>query len=118
MKKKVKVSVSREQLKGNLDTLILSTLSGGPAHGYAVISQLAEDSNGVFTLPEGTIYPALHRLEKMRLLKSYWADGDTARRRVYEITAEGRRVLREQRNTWTEFSSVMNKILHIQGALA
>ena len=55
--------MDRERLKGNLDLLLLSVLSSGPAHGYAIISALRDRSGGTFDLPEGTIYPALHRLE-------------------------------------------------------
>ena len=65
--------VDRERLKGNLDLLLLSVLAAGPSHGYAIISALREQSGGTFDLPEGTIYPALHRLEDAGLLTSTWA---------------------------------------------
>ena len=64
--------MERERLKGNLDLLLLSVLSSGPAHGYAIISALRDRSGGTFDLPEGTIYPALHRLEDSGLLVSTW----------------------------------------------
>ena len=64
--------MDRERLKGNLDLLLLSVLSSGPAHGYAIISALRDRSGGTFDLPEGTIYPALHRLEDAGLLVSTW----------------------------------------------
>ena len=66
--------MDRERLKGNLD-LLLSVLSSGPAHGYAIISALRDRSGGTFDLPEGTIYPALHRLEDAGLLASTWDQG-------------------------------------------
>ena len=56
--------MSSEQLKGHLDPLVMAVLEGGPAHGYAIIEALRARSGGVFDLPEGTIYPALHRLER------------------------------------------------------
>ena len=72
--------MDRERLKGNLDLLLLSVLSAGPAHGYAIISALRERSGGTFDLPEGTIYPALHRLEEASLLASSWAQAEGRRR--------------------------------------
>jgi PadR family transcriptional regulator, regulatory protein PadR len=68
----------REQPKGHLDLRLLSVLAGGSAHGYVIIGALRERSDGAFDLPEGTIYPALHRLEKNGLLRSYWAERATA----------------------------------------
>lgn len=79
----------RELLKGNLDLLLLSVLAAGPAHGYAIIAVLRERSAGTFDLPEGTIYPALHRLEDAGLLASSWAQGDGRERRVYGLTSKG-----------------------------
>ncbi len=67
--------MDRERLKGNLD-LLLSVPSSGPAHGYAIISALRDRSGGTFDLPEGTIYPALHRLEDSGLLASTWAGAE------------------------------------------
>jgi len=81
----------REQLKGHMDLLLLSVLADGPAHGYAVIADLRERSGEELTLPEGTVYPALHRLEAAGLLRSYWAEQAGRRRRLYELTARGRR---------------------------
>ena len=70
--------MNRERIKGHLDLLLLSVLAGRPAHGYAIISALRERSEGTFDLPEGTIYPALHRLEDAKLLSSSWAAGTAA----------------------------------------
>ena len=61
-----------EILKGHLDMIVLAALAGGPAHGYAVIQEINRRSGGTFDLPEGTIYPVLHRLEKNGLLSSRW----------------------------------------------
>ena len=91
-----------ERLKGNLDLLLLSVLSTSPAHGYAVIAALRHGSGGTFDLPEGTVYPALHRLERDGLLDAVWqrgSEGAGRRRKVYAITAAGaaalgRRVVR------------------------
>ena len=63
-----------EALKGHLDLLLLAILAEGPAHGYAIIEALRRKSKGTFDLPEGTIYPALHRLERQDLLHSHWLE--------------------------------------------
>ena len=64
-----------EALKGHLDALLLAVVAKEPAHGYAILERLRDRSAGAFDLPEGTIYPALHRLEDAGLLKSSWAPG-------------------------------------------
>ena len=78
-----------DAVKGHLDLLVLAVLDGSPAHGYLVIERLRERSAGAFGFPEGTIYPALHRLERAGLLASRWAT-TPRRRRVYELTQRGR----------------------------
>ena len=83
---------------------VLAALSGGPAHGYAVIQQVRLRSGGAFDLPEGTIYPALHRLEDAGLLSSAWADGDGRRRRVYALTSAGATALAAERTEWRRFA--------------
>ena len=103
--------MDRERLKGNLDLLLLSVLSAGPAHGYAIISALRERSEGTFDLPEGTIYPALHRLEEAGLLASSWAQAEGRRRRVYGLTDEGAAALAAQRTEWRRFARGVQAVL-------
>lgn len=100
-----------EALKGHLDALLLAVIAEEPAHGYAILERLRQRSAGAFDLPEGTIYPALHRLEEAGLLRSSWAAGATRRRRVYELTAKGRRALGSRREDWRLFSSAMDSVL-------
>ncbi|HEX5497062.1 MAG TPA: helix-turn-helix transcriptional regulator [Mycobacteriales bacterium] len=100
-----------DQVRGHLDLLLLSIVAGGPAHGYGVISALRERSGGEFDLPEGTVYPALHRLEHAGLLESRWADGSGRRRRLYEITTEGSRALAARRREWQVFSAGVRGVL-------
>lgn len=100
-----------EQLKGHLDLLLLAVLRAGPTHGYGVIASLREGSEGTFDLPEGTVYPALHRLESAGLLRSYWTDMLGRRRRVYELTAAGIRVLADRRSQWGRFAAGMRAVL-------
>lgn len=105
-----------ERLKGNLDALLLSVLAAKPAHGYAISAALRERSEGVFDLPEGTIYPALHRLEKAGLLRSSWAEADGRKRRVYALTDAGVAALAAERTAWWRFAEGMQAVL--QGAPA
>ncbi len=93
-----------EALKGHLDLLLLAALQHEAAHGYAIAEKLRRQSNGTFDLPEGTIYPALHRLERSGLLASRWAEGDTRRRRVYQVTRKGAKVLAQRQKEWRQFS--------------
>jgi DNA-binding PadR family transcriptional regulator len=103
--------MNRERLKGNLDLLLLSVLSAGPAHGYAVITSLRARSEGTFDLPEGTVYPALHRLEGAGLLASSWADADGRRRRVYALTGKGEAALAAERTEWRRFAVGIGAVL-------
>jgi PadR family transcriptional regulator, regulatory protein PadR len=97
--------MNRERLKGHLDLLLLSVLAAGPAHGYAIISALRDRSEGTFDLPEGTIYPALHRLEDAGLLASSWADvTGRRRRRVYGLTERGAAALAAEQTEWRRFA--------------
>jgi PadR family transcriptional regulator, regulatory protein PadR len=105
-----------QQLKGNLDLLVLAVLAAGPAHGYAVITGLRERSQGVFDLPEGTVYPALHRLEGSGLIGSDWSRQGGRRRRVYALTAKGERAMAEQRAGWDRFRAAMQAVLNPAGA--
>jgi PadR family transcriptional regulator PadR len=103
--------MNRERLKGNLDLLLLSVLAAGPAHGYAIISALRDRSEGTFDLPEGTIYPALHRLEEAGLLGSSWAEGDGRKRRVYGLTDKGVAALASQQGEWLRFVHGVQAVL-------
>jgi PadR family transcriptional regulator len=97
-----------EILKGHLDMIVLAALSARPAHGYAVIEEIRRRSAGAFDLPEGTVYPVLHRLEQAGLLSGRWVTADSGRRRrVYEVTRRGRRELAEQRAVWRQFSDAI-----------
>ena len=100
--------MNNETLKGHLDLLLLAILSQRAAHGYAVIESLRQRSAGLFDLPEGTIYPALHRLEAQGLLKSRWQEDAPRRRRVYELTLKGRQSLAKRQEEWRTFSRAVD----------
>jgi PadR family transcriptional regulator PadR len=102
-----------EKLKGHLDLLLLSVIDGTPQHGYEVITALREQSDGIFDLPEGTVYPALHRLEDDGLLSSDWAEVRGRRRRVYSLTGEGARMLAAHRVEWSTFSAGVQAVVGV-----
>jgi PadR family transcriptional regulator, regulatory protein PadR len=100
-----------EVLKGHLDLLLLATLAAGPAHGYRIVDELRERSCGAFSLSEGTVYPALYRLERAGLLSSRWAAVGGRRRRVYSLTRRGRRSLAEGRRDWASFAAAVEGVV-------
>ncbi len=102
-----------EALKGHLDLLLLAVLQVGPAHGYAIIETLRQRSSGTFDLPEGTIYPALHRLEQDGLLDSHWSDVSGRRRRVYQLTTRGEEALSRRQQEWRQFSRAVDATVGI-----
>ena len=104
--------MNAEMLKGHLDNILLATLESGPAHGYAIIESIRRRSGGHFDLPEGTIYPALHRLELAGLLSSEWVSPSAGRkRREYALTPEGRGALGSRRQGWESFSGAVNALM-------
>ena len=100
-----------QALKGNLDLLVLAVLAARPMHGYAVIEALRVRSGDAFDLPEGTVYPVLHRLSKAGLLESEWTAAAGRPRRTYQLTDRGHAALNEQRNQWQEFVEATSAVL-------
>jgi DNA-binding PadR family transcriptional regulator len=96
---------------GHLDGMLLAIAADGPVHGYAAAQALRERSGGVFDLPEGTIYPALHRLERAGLLRSGWSTASGRRRRVYQLTARGKRAVGRARGDWQRFSAAVQAVM-------
>src|ERR1700742_5191468 len=93
-----------DQTAGQLDVLLLAALAQGPVHGYGVIARLRDDSGGIFALPEGTIYPALHRLEAAGFVTSAAEFAGGKRRRTYALTDAGVARLDARRAEWRAFS--------------
>jgi PadR family transcriptional regulator PadR len=104
-----------EQLKGHLDLLLLSALSRGSSHGYAVAEALRFKSAGALDLAEGTLYPALHRLEEAGALSSRWATVGGRRRRLYVLTRRGRRALAREAQGWKRFAAGVTSVLAAGG---
>jgi PadR family transcriptional regulator, regulatory protein PadR len=100
-----------EKLKGNLDMLLLAVLAAGPGHGYSIITRLRDRSSGAFDLPEGTVYPALHRLENTGLLDSRWEVVAGRRRRLYRLTPAGQEQLSREAREWHAFSGSVSLVI-------
>jgi PadR family transcriptional regulator PadR len=100
-----------DMLRGQLELVALAALRDGPRHGYGIIKELRERSRGEFDVLEGTLYPALHRLEQGGLVKSRWATAAGRRRRVYELTGRGTKALAEQQREWHSFVRSLNSVL-------
>ena len=100
-----------EVLRGHVDLLILATLRSGPLHGYGIVEKLRDESEGAFELAEGTVYPALYRLERGGLLSSRWTRAEGRRRRVYRLTRRGRAELERERKEWKSFANAVESVL-------
>ena len=98
-------------LRGQLELVVMATLRERPLHGYRIIKEIREKSAGEFDVLEGTLYPALHRLEAAGLVRSRWSTGEGRRRRVYELTRKGRRALAAQESEWRSFVRALDLIL-------
>lgn len=103
--------MNAETLKGHLDLLLLAAVQAEPAHGYAIAEKLRARSDGAFDLPEGTLYPALHRLERASLLASRWSEVNGRRRRVYQLTAKGNRALASRHDEWVAFARAVHAVV-------
>ena len=100
-----------EALKGHVGLLLLTVMEDGPRQGYAVIEELRQRTGDALDLPEGTVYPALHRLEKAGLLASTWGDVGGRRRRTYQLTATGKGAVKEKRRDWQAFAAAVQGVL-------
>ncbi len=95
---------TRELIQGTLELLVLASLRAGPMHGWGIAQRIKERSGEVVLVTTGALYPALHRLERRRLVRAEWRASDNNRRaKYYELTAAGRRVLGEELAWWERF---------------
>jgi transcriptional regulator len=108
-------SIAGDSLRGHLATMLLSSLEAGPAHGFELLKRIEAAGSGLLRLKEGSLYPALYRLERDGLVRAEWESGETARRgprrRMYSLTAKGRRQLAAGREEWKEFVSIVGAIV-------
>ena len=97
-----------ELLQGTLDLIILQTLRWGPRHGYGLVQMIRTNSNGVLQVDTGSLYPALHRLERQGAIAAEWELSDNRQRvRVYRLTPAGRKRLAAERSRWEQLSTAM-----------
>ena len=101
-----------DRLQGTLDLLVLRTLTEGPLHGWAISRRIRERSGDVLQVNQGSLYPALHRLESDGWLVAEWTVAETGRRaKVYQLTAHGRRALAREERGWLAFVAAVTQVL-------
>lgn len=104
--------MNADLLRAALETVLLETIAGGASYGYEIAKAVQKASGGKLLTQEGTLYPALHRLEKAGLLRAKWKISPEGRRRKhYELTAEGRKRLVALREQWQDFTESVNRVL-------
>jgi PadR family transcriptional regulator, regulatory protein PadR len=105
-------TLSKDRLHGTLDALVLKTLSSGPRHGYAIARWLEETTGDAIQVEEGSLYPALYRMEKRAWIEADWGTSDTGRKaKIYRLTNTGRKQLRLETAEWAHFSSAVSRVL-------
>jgi len=105
-------SKTPDLLQGTLDMMILKTLSIGPNHGYGIVRRIRQTSGEVLNVEEGSLYPALHRLEKRGCLTATWKQSESNRRaKYYRLTARGRKQLGVDEERWSTLSHAIGKVL-------
>lgn len=101
-------------LWGTVEMLILEVISEGRSYGYEIAQTVLSRSKGYFELKEGSLYPALHRLERQKLLSSSWQEADGRRRKYYDLTSMGRKALASRKKEWFEFTRGVQGVLGAQ----
>ena len=103
---------SVDLFQGTLDVLILKAVSWAPAHGYSIARWLQQTTDDVLRIEEGSLYPALHRLEARGLVEAEWGLSENNRRaKFYQLTAKGRKQLRVEASTWARFADAVSSVL-------
>jgi PadR family transcriptional regulator, regulatory protein PadR len=104
---------SADLLPGTLDMLILKAISLKPLHGYGVLLRIKQISNGALDIPQGSLYPALYRLEHQDLIASEWGESENNRKaKYYKLTPQGRRRLREETAGWNRLATAIAAALN------
>ena len=105
-------SKKRDLLQGTLDLLVLKTLAHGPLHGYGIAQKILVTSRQTLEVQQGSLYPALHRLERKGLVRSEWRQSENGRMaKVYSLTKSGRKQLADELEDWTRYVSAINGVL-------
>jgi PadR family transcriptional regulator PadR len=101
-------------VNGTVELMLLAVIDEGPSYGYEITQSVMSRSGGRFDLKEGSLYPALHRLERSKLLQSYWTEHDGRRRKYYRLTTSGRKALASRRSEWQSFSEGVRGVLGVE----
>jgi transcriptional regulator len=105
-------ALPNERLQGTLDLLVLRSLTAGPLHGWSIADRIQVVSREILSVGQGSLYPALHRLESRGWVSAEWGVADTGRRaRFYRLTAQGRRQLEVERESWNAFVEAVRRVL-------
>ena len=100
--------MNKEMMKGSIDILLLSLIEKEDLYGYEIAKRLKEKSNDLYSIGEGTLYPALQRLEKQNLIKAYWGDSESGgRRKYYSITEQGKKELSKKLKEWDALNNLI-----------
>lgn len=111
MAKKKKSSI----LQGSLDLLVLQSLRGDPMHGYSITRHIQQTSENYLQVEEGSLYPALHRMERRGWIESHWGTSESNRRaKFYQLTTEGRKQLKKETKAWQEMSLAVDRVMNFQ----
>lgn len=106
------MAINKELVKGSTSILVLSLLSREDMYGYQITQVLKSETNNVFEMKEGTLYPLLHSLENEKAIEAYWKDADNGKRRkYYHITKLGKKILEEKKDEWSLYSSAVNSVI-------
>ena len=106
------MEIDRQLLKGSISLLLLNLLSRGDMYGYEILQEASRRSAKTFEFKEGTLYPALHQLEKKGLIQAQWRTGDNGReRKYYSLTAKGKKAARDYERQWQHLSGVVTAVL-------
>ena len=102
-------------LWGAVEMLMLEVISHGPTYGYEIAQTVTGRSNGYFELKEGSLYPALHRLEQQKLVTAFWQEVDGRRRKYYKLSASGQKALAAKKSEWRAFANGVQGVLGARG---
>ena len=108
----MKVAINKELVKGSTSILVLSLLVREDMYGYQITQTLKEETDNVFEMKEGTLYPLLHGLENEKAIEAYWKDADNGKRRkYYHITKVGKKLLEDKKAEWSAYSKAVNTVI-------
>jgi DNA-binding PadR family transcriptional regulator len=111
------MKLSKEIIKGSLPLVILEILSDGDEYGYNLAQEIRKRSNDLLKAGDGTLYPAMYKLENKKLIKSYWNEDYAPKRKYYLITKEGKSYLKEHKEEWREFIKMLQENFKFSVAL-